>query len=92
MIPLEGLRSLLPLIIVFALMWFLIIRPQQIQQRKRQEMLAKVKRGDKIVTIGGIHGTVEAVSDDIIHLQIAEGITVQMNKAGIGFIKESDEQ
>lgn len=73
-------------------MWLLIIRPQQIQQRKRQQMLARVKRGDEVVTIGGIHGKVEAVTDDIIKLQIADGVVVQMNKAGIGFIKgENDE-
>lgn len=86
------LRQFLPLIIIFGLMWLLIIRPQQIQQRKRQQMLARVKRGDEVVTIGGIHGKVEAVTDDIIKLQIADGVVVQMNKAGIGFIKgENDE-
>src|SRR5690625_3052474 len=53
---LDALRTFLPLIILFGLMWFLLIRPQQAQQRKRQEMLSRVKQGDQIVTIGGLHG------------------------------------
>lgn len=83
------LRQFLPLILIIAFMWLLVIRPQQVQQRKRQQMLAQVKRGDEIVTIGGIHGTVQAVDDDIIQLMIADGVTIQMNKAGVGFIKNA---
>ncbi|HEY8449915.1 MAG TPA: preprotein translocase subunit YajC [Bacillota bacterium] len=89
---LEGLGSFLTLVLFFALMWFLIIRPQQVQQRRRQEMLARVKRGDEVITIGGIHGKVKAVSDDTIQLEIAEGVVVQMNKTGVGLIKESGGQ
>ncbi|HEX6988702.1 MAG TPA: preprotein translocase subunit YajC [Bacillota bacterium] len=84
----QGLSSLLPLILLLGLMWLLLIRPQQAQQRKRQDMLARVKRGDKIVTIGGIHGTITQVTDDTVRLQVAEGIEITMSKNGVGFIKE----
>ena len=84
----EGLASFLPLILFFALMWLLLIRPQQAQHRKRQEMLARVKRGDRIVTIGGIHGTVTQVTDDTVNLEIADGVEITINKNGVGFIKE----
>ncbi|MFO7245241.1 MAG: preprotein translocase subunit YajC [Thermaerobacter sp.] len=84
----EQLGSLLPLLLVLALMWLMLIRPQQIQQRKRQEMLARIKRGDQVVTIGGIHGSVTHVTDDTIRLQVAEGVEITLNKNGVGFIKE----
>lgn len=84
----EGLGSFVPFILVLVLMWLLLIRPQQAQQRKRQEMLARVKRGDQVVTIGGIHGSVTQVTDDIVRLQVAEGVEITINKNGVGFIKE----
>lgn len=84
----QGLGSFLPLILVLVMMWLLLIRPQQAQHRKRQEMLARVKRGDQIVTIGGIHGSVTHVTDDLVRLQVAEGVEITINKNGVGFIKE----
>ena len=84
----EALQSFLPLILLFALMWLMLIRPQQVHQRKRQEMLARIKRGDRVVTIGGIHGTVTQVTDETIRLQIADGVEIELNKNGVGFIKE----
>lgn len=58
------LISLLPLIAMFAIFYFLLIRPQQKRQKQTKEMQAALKKGDKIVTIGGVHGTVDAIDED----------------------------
>lgn len=84
----EALQPFIPLILLFVLMWFLLIRPQQIQARKRQEMLARVKAGDQVITIGGLHGEITQVIDDLVRIKFAEGVEVTMNKTGVGVIKE----
>ena len=67
----------LPMILIFAIMYFLLIRPQQKKQKQHQAKLAAVKRGDKVVTGGGIYGTVRKLSDEgKIHVEIAKGIEV----------------
>jgi preprotein translocase subunit YajC len=85
---LETLVGLAPLLILFVLMWLLVIRPQQVQQRRRQEMLARLKRGDRVVTVGGIHGTVTLVDEHTVRLRIADGVEITLNKAGVGAVLE----
>lgn len=79
--------AFLPFLIMFAIFYFLLIRPQQKQQRKRQEMLNNIKRGDKIVTVGGIHGEVTAVKDDVLMVRIADKLEIKLNKTGVGYVK-----
>ena len=70
--------SLLPFILIFVIMYFLIIRPQRQQAKKRAEMLKAVRRGDTVVTGGGIVGKVTKVVDDNeLEVQIAEGVKVR---------------
>lgn len=59
-----------PLIIVFVLMYFMLIRPEKKRKKKEQEMLASLKRGDRICTIGGIYGTIADIKDDTITLTV----------------------
>jgi len=66
--PAEGqepsiIATLLPIIIIFAIMYFLLIRPQSKRQKEKQKMLDALKRGDEVVTSGGIYGTVEAIKE-----------------------------
>ena len=61
---------LFPLIIMFVLMYFLMIRPEKKRKKKEQEMLAALKRGDRICTIGGIYGTIADIKDDTITLTV----------------------
>jgi preprotein translocase subunit YajC len=80
--------SVLPIVLVFLVFYFLIIRPQK-QERQRveqetQEMLASLKAGDKIVTTGGILGTVVAVRDDTVQLRVAEGVKIEVLKSSVG--------
>ncbi|PWL18003.1 preprotein translocase subunit YajC [Falsochrobactrum shanghaiense] len=75
----DMLMSILPFVLIFVIMYFLIIRPQRTQMKKRQEMLAAVRRGDTVVTGGGIVGKVQKVNDDgEIEVEIAEGVRIRV--------------
>lgn len=78
----EGL-SFLPLILVVAVFYLMIIRPQQKQQKQRKLMLDSLQKNDKVITIGGIHGTIKEIQDDIIKLKISEDLTVTLSRFGI---------
>ena len=78
-----GLISLLPFVLIAGVFYFLIIRPQRARQRAQQDMIRQVGLGDRIVTIGGFHGTVEDVSDDVIRLEIAPGTIVTIAKQAV---------
>jgi len=71
-------------------MYFLMIRPQQQQQKKRNEMLNAMKKGDRIVTIGGIHGTITEIDEKTVVVRIAEKVEVKLNRSGIGGVLRND--
>ena len=74
--------TLVPLILIFVVFYFLLIRPQQKKAKMHREMLLNIRRGDKIVTGGGIIGTVtKVVSDDELAVEIAEGIRIRVQRA-----------
>lgn len=76
--------SFIPLILIFAIMYFLLIRPQQKKMKEHQNMVANVRRGDQIVTQGGIIGKVSKVKDDNeVEVEIAENVKVRIVKATI---------
>ena len=66
----SSLLTLAPLIFIFGIFYFLLIMPQQRRQKKWQQMLSDLKTGDKIVTSGGLRGTIVAIKDDAIHIRI----------------------
>lgn len=78
--------SLLPFLLIIVVFYFLILRPQQKRQKERQKLLEGVKKGDKVITSGGIHGTVEGLEDDSILVKIADNVKVKMDKSAIGTI------
>lgn len=65
-----GWLGLAPLVFIFAIFYFLLIMPQQRRQKKWQKMLGELKTGDRIVTSGGLHGTIVALKDDYLHLRV----------------------
>jgi preprotein translocase subunit YajC len=75
--------SYAPLIMIGVVFWLLMIRPEQKNRKKRQEMLAAVKKGDKVVTSGGLYGTVVQIQDRIVTLQVAEGVRMRFTVAAI---------
>ncbi|NWF67437.1 MAG: preprotein translocase subunit YajC [Campylobacterales bacterium] len=72
--------SLLPLLILFGIFYFLIIRPQQKQVKQHKEMIEGLKKGDKIVTSGGIYAEVVKPEDDFIKVKIADEVFVKISK------------
>ncbi|WP_280768616.1 preprotein translocase subunit YajC [Salipaludibacillus daqingensis] len=62
--------ALIPLLLMFAIFYFLLIRPQQKRQKKVQEMHSSLQKGDKIITIGGVHGTVDAIDENRIVVDV----------------------
>jgi preprotein translocase subunit YajC len=78
------LLSLLPLVLIFVVFWFLLIRPQQKKMKQHREMIAAVRRGDRVLTAGGIIGTVTKVQGDSeLQVEIAEGVRVKVARATI---------
>lgn len=88
----SGLLGFLPLVIIFVIFYFLLIRPQQKRQKEHQQMIANVKKGDKVVTNGGIYGLVEQVGDKTVTLKVAENVKVKFGKAYIAAIRSSSEE
>lgn len=72
-----------PLAIIFLIFYFLLIRPQQKQQKKVQQMLVNIRKGDQVITRGGIHGKIANVADNIVTVEIANNVNVKMSKDAI---------
>lgn len=72
-----------PLGIIFVIFYFLLIRPQQKQQKKLQQMLTSMRKGDSVVTRGGIHGKIVGVADNIITVEIANNVNVKMSRDAV---------
>ena len=77
----SGLEALLPLVLIFVVFYFLLIRPQQKKAKQHKEMLSAIQRGDKVVTGGGIMGSVAKVNDDNeVTIEIAKDIKVRVRR------------
>ncbi len=88
----EMLVSVMPFILIFVIMYFLIIRPQRTQAKKRQEMLNNVRRGDQVITGGGISGKVTKVIDDNeVEVEIADGLKVKVVRSMLADVKVKGE-
>lgn len=74
---------ILPLVLMFAIFYFLLIRPQQKKQKTRTSMLSALKKGDKVVTIGGLHGTIMEITDDIVVLRVNDVTKLTFDRGSI---------
>jgi preprotein translocase subunit YajC len=74
---------------IFAIFYFLLIRPQQKQKRDRETMLAAVKKGDRVVTSSGLHGTVTGLSEHTVVLRVADQVKLEFDRSAIGRILEA---
>ena len=83
-----GLGQFLPIVLLFLGMWFLIIAPQRKRQKAHDKMLTEIKKGDEIVTTGGLFGTVIRVKDDRFVVEIAENTRIELGK---GFVSSKIE-
>jgi preprotein translocase subunit YajC len=75
--------TLMPFVLMFAIFYFLLIRPQQRKSRERSSMLNALKKGDKVTTIGGMHGTIEQISDDTIVLKVNDVTKLTFDRSAI---------
>jgi preprotein translocase subunit YajC len=87
-----ALMSFLPLIIIFAIFYFLLIRPQQKRQKEHKALLEALKKGDKVVTNGGIYGLVEQVGTNTVTIKIAENVKVKFGKAYIATVRSTSDE
>ncbi|MHB1677963.1 MAG: preprotein translocase subunit YajC [Sulfuriferula sp.] len=81
--PTDTLMSFLPLIVIFVLFWFMIIRPQMKRGKEQGKMIAALQKGDEIITSGGQVGRVVKVDEQFISLEIAEGVVTHIQKSTV---------
>ncbi len=85
---LNPIVSFMPFILIFIVFYFLLIKPQQKKAKERQAMVEALKKGDKVITSGGLIGTITNLGPKIITIQIAEGVRVKVIRANIEELKE----
>lgn len=88
----QGIESLIPLILIFAIMYFLLIRPQQKKLKEHQAMVAALRRGDQVITQGGVIGKVTKVKDEgEVEVEIASGVSVRVVRSSIATVMNKTE-
>ena len=83
----NGVVQLLPIIIMFVAMWFILIRPAQKRQKATVAMQSGIKRGDKIVTVGGLHGEVDAIEDNVVYVLVDGNTRLKFERQAIGRVE-----
>ncbi len=81
-------QQMIPLIFMFAIFYFLLIRPQQKKAKEHKALLEAIKKGDNVITAGGVHGKVSGVEDSIVTLEIATGVNIKITKSYIAAVKK----
>src|SRR3990172_3483796 len=80
----SGLTGLIPLLLMFVVFYFIFFRPQQKTARKNQDFVRNLKMEDRVVTSGGLHGTVTGLTDTTVTLEIADKVKVKVTRSAIG--------
>lgn len=84
--PSGGLMGLLPLILMFIVLWFLMIRPQMKRAKEHKNMVAALAKGDEVVTGGGIAGRITQVGDGYMHLEVADNVTIVVQNQSVTMV------
>jgi preprotein translocase subunit YajC len=84
--PTGGFMQLLPMILMFVVLWFLMIRPQMKKAKEHKALISALAKGDEVVTGGGLVGKIVKVGDSYVTLEIAEGTEVVVQKPAIGIV------
>ena len=82
---------LIIIVVLFAVMWLFLVRPQRRRQVEQTRMQDTVELGDEVITAGGIHGTVHEIEDDIVHVQIAPGTVIRVDRRAIAGLAQEPE-
>lgn len=83
----EGLVQFLPIIVMFIAMWFILIRPAQKRQKATMTMQNALKRGDRIVTVGGLHGEIDAIEDTVVYILVDGTTRLKFERQAIGRVE-----
>jgi preprotein translocase subunit YajC len=83
----QSLLTFLPIVAIVAIFYFLIIRPQNKKQKETQRMLSNLKKGDRIVTIGGIHGVIQSVRETSVILRVDENCKLEFTRSAIASVE-----
>ena len=84
--PTGGLMGMLPMILMFVVLWFLMIRPQMKKAKEHKALLEALNKGDEVITGGGIAGRISKVGDSYVHVEIAEGTEIVVQKPSITLV------
>jgi preprotein translocase subunit YajC len=85
--PASMITGLIPFVAIIGIFYFLIIRPQNKKQKETQKMLSALKKGDRIVTIGGIHGMIQSVKESTVIVRIDENVKVEFSRSAISSVE-----
>ncbi|MBF0257333.1 MAG: preprotein translocase subunit YajC [Desulfamplus sp.] len=83
-----GFTAFVPLILMFVIFYFLLIRPQQKKAKEHQNMVNNLKKGDRIITSGGVHGTIISLGDTTVSLEIAENVKIKINRGNVAALNQ----
>ena len=86
-----GFVYFLPYILIFVVFYFLLIAPARKKQKKHAEMIENLRNGDRVITNGGIHGTVVGLGDGVIQLRIADQVKIEIAKSAVAGLQSRDE-
>ena len=78
------------LVLIFGAMYFVLIRPQRKRQKEHQQLVDELKRGDRVITAGGIHGEIETVSEDSVVLKVESGTTMRVAKGSVALRRDTE--
>jgi preprotein translocase subunit YajC len=81
-------QQVIPLVFMFAIFYFLLIRPQQKKAKEHKALLEAIKKGDNVITAGGVHGKIVSVDEGIVTLEIASGVNIKIIKSYIAAVKK----
>jgi preprotein translocase subunit YajC len=87
----SAILGMLPFILMFLVLYLLILRPQIKKQKAHQKMVDELKKGDQVVTSGGLHGVVVNIKDDVVVLKIAENVKVDLSRSAVSQVKGNSE-
>jgi len=82
---------LVPLILMFAVFYFLLIRPQQKKQKEHQRMVAELQKGDRVITSGGIHGVIASVKEETITVKAADNVKLEISRGNVTRVEKKSE-
>ncbi|AIN93942.1 preprotein translocase subunit YajC [Treponema putidum] len=77
---------LIPMLLVFVIFYFLLIRPQKKEQQKTEKMISQLQKGDKIITIGGIHGVVSSTKEKTLVIKVDDNCKIEINRSAVGTV------